>query len=88
MKMLVNEAGFYPLTRAVEISLQTATLAPVGSVSVHGDAAGDAFNAVSAMRPVGMAATASVSKLDKLTVQRHCHRYAWVRHKIHCHAIW
>ena len=78
----INDTG---CARAV--SLQTTTLTSVGFELIHIDTAGNAFMAVLAVWSVCMAATATITELDQLAIQSHCHRHVWVGNKVRGHAV-
>jgi hypothetical protein len=86
-KVLICVSGSHLVESAVIIFSQTAALAPVGPEPAYRYAAGDALLAMFTMRPVRVAAAASVSEFDELTIQLNIHLHAWIRHKIGRHVV-
>jgi hypothetical protein len=86
-KVLICVIGSHLVYCAVIVISQTAALAPVGPEPADRYAAGYALLAMLAMWPVCVAAAASISEFDELTIQLHIHLHARIRDKIGRHVV-
>lgn len=83
--MLITETGFDNACGQILIVLLAASLIAFGYEQVYRKSTGATFGAVVAMRAIGEIPTATITQLDKLTVELNIHLSGRIGNKVGSH---